>query len=120
MNNWFLVKIVFRIICGDGNHTPQFDEQLRLIYAEDELHAFQKARRLGEREQDQFLNAVEKPVRWKFIDVCELHKLDKLVDGAEMYSKICEQESAAVYIRNMHLKATQLFENSVCECIKLN
>ena len=45
---WFLAKLVFRIHCGNGNHTPQFDEQLRLIYAEDELHAFHKARLLGE------------------------------------------------------------------------
>ena len=28
---WYLAKIVYRIICGEGNHTPQFDEQLRLI-----------------------------------------------------------------------------------------
>lgn len=120
MSNWYLVKIVFRIICGDGSHTPQFDEQLRLIHAEDELHAFQKARRLGEREQDYFLNAVEKPVRWKFIDISELHKLDKLIDGAEVYSKINEEENADIYIRSTHLKATHIFENSVCQCIKLN
>ena len=34
--NWFLAKIVYRIVCGKGEHTPQFDEQLRLIGAEDE------------------------------------------------------------------------------------
>ena len=31
--NWYLAKIVYRIICGQGNHTAQFDEQLRLIQA---------------------------------------------------------------------------------------
>ena len=31
MMNWYLAKIVYRIICGDGNHTAQFDEQLRLV-----------------------------------------------------------------------------------------
>lgn len=120
MTNWYLVKMVFRIICGDGNHTAQFDEQLRLVRADDELHAFQKARRLGEREQDNFLNAVSKPVQWKFIDVSEMHKLDNLIDGAEMYSKIREEDNADIYIRATHLKAKHLFEASVCECIKLN
>ena len=67
MANWYLVKMVFRIICGDGNHTAQFDEQLRLLRADDELHAFQKARRLGEREQDNFLNAASKPVQWGYL-----------------------------------------------------
>ncbi|RYY10197.1 MAG: DUF4288 domain-containing protein, partial [Chitinophagaceae bacterium] len=26
--NWYLAKLIFRIVCGQGNHTPQFDEQL--------------------------------------------------------------------------------------------
>ena len=41
--NWYLSKIVYQIICDQGLHRPQFDEQLRLIYAEDDLHAFQSA-----------------------------------------------------------------------------
>ena len=86
--NWYLAKMVYRIVCGEGNHTPQFDEQLRLIHAEDELHAFQKARILGDREQDNFLNAAQNPVHWNFIDIVELHKLDTMIDGAEMYSRI--------------------------------
>ena len=36
---WYLAKLIYRIICGDGTHTPQFDEQLRLIHAEDDLYA---------------------------------------------------------------------------------
>ena len=58
---WYLAKLVYRIICGEGAHTPQFDEQLRLIYAEDDLHAFQKARTTGHLEEDNFLNNIQKP-----------------------------------------------------------
>ena len=118
--NWYLVKIVYRIVCGEGDHTPQFDEQLRLIYAEDELHAFQKARRLGEREQDDFLNASNKPVHWKFIDVSELHKLDALTDGAEMYSRIREEEDADLYIKITKMRAAHLLENSLYQSVHLN
>jgi len=118
--NWYLAKIVYRIICGDGNHTPQFDEQLRLIHAADELHAFQKARRLGEKEQDSFLNAVEKPVHWKFIDVSELHKLDDLIDGAEMYSRIREEEDADIYIKITQMRAAHLLANSAYQSLRLN
>jgi hypothetical protein len=117
---WYLAKIIYRIICGDGNHTAQFDEQLRLIKADDSLHAFQKARRLGEQEEDNFLNASDKPVHWKFIDVAELHKLDELIDGAEMYSKIREEDDADIYIRIAHLKAAHLLENSTFETFHLN
>ena len=118
--NWYLAKMVYRIICGDGDHTPQFDEQLRLIKAHDEFHAFQKAQLLGEREQDNFLNAAQKPVHWKFIDVSELHKLDDLIDGAEMYSRICEDDDADIFIRVTHLKAAHILENSMHRSMHLN
>jgi hypothetical protein len=120
MMNWYLAKIVYRIVCGDGNHTAQFDEQLRLIYAADELHAFQKARRLGEREQDHFLNAVQKPVHWRFIDVSELHKLDDLIDGAEMYSRIREEDDAEIFIKITQMRAAHLLENSAYQSLRLS
>ncbi|HEX3025054.1 MAG TPA: DUF4288 domain-containing protein [Chitinophagaceae bacterium] len=118
--NWYLAKIVYQIICDKGLHTPQFDEQLRLIYAEDNLHAFYKARLLGEHEEDSFLNKLNKPICWKFIDVSEIHKLDNLVDGAEMYSKINEETNPEIFIRNTRLKATQLLEDYTLQFIKLN
>ena len=118
--NWYLAKMVYRIICGDGDHVAQFDEQLRLIHAQDELHAFQKAQLLGEREQDNFLNAAQKPVHWKFIDVSEVNKLDNFLDGAELYSKICEEEDAENYIRITRLRAARILENSLQKTISLN
>ena len=62
--NWYLAKLVFRIICGDGDHTPQFDEQLRLIYAADEDEALYKAIQLGTDEQDCFANNKQQMVHW--------------------------------------------------------
>ncbi len=44
---WYLAKLVFRIICGEGEHTAQFDEQLRLIKANNKEEAFHKAKRVG-------------------------------------------------------------------------
>ena len=46
----------------------------------------------------------------KFIDVSEIYKLDKLTDGAEIYSRICEEDNADIYIRNARLRAKNLFE----------
>lgn len=117
---WWLAKLVYQIVCGDGNHTAQFDEQLRVILAEDEFHAFQKARSIGEKEQDDFLNAQFKPVQWKFIDVPEIYSMNALLDGAEMYSRIREEENADIYIRITQLKASHLLENTAKQCIGLN
>jgi hypothetical protein len=107
---WYLAKLVFHIVCGNGDHTPQFDEQLRLIYAEDDLHAFHKARKLGEQEN---ADEVVIPVKWKFIDVSELHLLEELTDGAEIYSGIKEEENAELYISNIKRRATGLLQNSL-------
>jgi len=112
----YLAKIIYRIICGNGNHTPQFDEQLRLIHAEDDFHAFQKARLLGEKEEDSFLNHSQKPVLWKFIDVVEIHLLNDLADGLELYSQIKEEDDAIPYIEGIQKRAAMLFEN----CLKNN
>ncbi len=116
----YLAKIVYRIICGDGDHTPQFDEQLRLIHAEDDLHAFQKARLLGEREEDNFLNNKQKPVLWKFIDVSEVHLLNDLADGVEVYSQIKEEDDAEHYIRGIQKRAVILYESCLEKNIFMN
>ena len=117
---WYMAKIVYQIICGEGDHTSQFDEQLRLIHAENNIHAFHKARNIGKQEEDCFLNYVNKPVHWKFIDVAEIHLLDVLADGAEVYSKICEDESPDIYIRSIRLKAAYLLENGSYQSTGLN
>jgi len=114
---WYLAKLVYRIICGEGNHKPQFDEQLRLVKAEDDLHAFQKARIMGRQEEDIFLNNAQKLVHWKFIDVPELHPLNELTDGAELYSRICEEEDADNYIKITHKRAAHLLENNTYESV---
>ena len=106
--NWYLAKMVFRIICGDGNHTAQFDEQLRLIAAGDKNEAFHKAQLLGGREEEIFFNNNQQLVQWQFISVSELYQLHKLVDGAEVYSRIEEKENADSYLHIIHKKAEQI------------
>jgi hypothetical protein len=106
--NWYLSKIIFRIVCGEGKHTPQFDEQLRLIEANNEEEAFEKAYYIGEKEQDRFYNHEHQLVQWKFINVAELYKLSGLMDGAEVYSTIRENDDPDHYIDLIHKKAAHI------------
>jgi hypothetical protein len=117
--NWYLTKIVYQIICGDGHHTPQFDEQLRLVLAEDEQQAFSKAKHIGLMEEESFLNQQQHLVRWKFIDVCELYKLSELIDGAEIYSRIQEADDADRYINMIHDKAGYIMGENVLRSLQL-
>ena len=117
--NWFLAKIVFQIICGDGDHTAQFDEQLRLIHAEDEIKAFEKAQSMGEQEQEMFLNHDQHLVQWQFINVCELYKISALIDGAEVYSRVQESDNAEIYIEIVNRKAAHIQSNTTHKYLQL-
>jgi len=109
--NWYLVRIVYQIICGTGDHTPQFDEQLRIVCASGKEEAYFKAKLVGEQEQEVFENNRQQMVRWKFINVTDIYKISELIDGAEVYSRIEEKEHAEAYIRIIHKKAERIFIN---------
>jgi len=106
--NWYIAKVVFRIISGDGNHHAQFDEQLRLISAENECEAFEKAYGLGRISEDSFKNNRSETVRWQFIDVAELNLISELTDGAELYYQIHEAPDAELYEAWAHHKSSLL------------
>ncbi len=116
---WYLTKIVYQIICGDGHHTAQFDEQLRLIDAENEQEAFQKAQRIGRMDQESFFNVNQQLVKWNFIDVCELYKLSEMMDGAELYSRVQEADNADSYIELVRHKADYLQGDNVLRSLQL-
>jgi hypothetical protein len=103
--NWYISKIVFKISAENTHHTPQFDEQLRLIAADSEEQAFLKARTIGISEEDSFLNDKKNKVKWEFINVAEIVPLKNLEDGMEIYSQIHETEVAKSYIHCIHQKA---------------
>ncbi len=117
--NWYLAKIIFRIVCGEGRHTPQFDEQLRLISARTNEEAFDRACEIGEKEADCFLNKDEKIVEWKFINVAELYRLSQLIDGAELYSRIQETDNPDAYMQLVHERAASIRENNTHSYLQL-
>ena len=104
---WYVAKLVFQIICGDGRHIGQFDEQLRLVQADDEDNAFEKAGLLGIAETENFYNQRNQLVQWKFINISELYQLS-LIDGAELHSKISEVDDDFSYINLINGKAEQI------------
>jgi len=108
---WYLAKMVFRIICGQGDHTPQFDEQLRLVSGISKEDAFKRALEMGNKGQETFYNHKEQLVQWQFINVSELYQLNDLIDGVELYSRIEEKENADAYIYTVNQKASNLFLN---------
>ncbi len=106
--NWYIAKIVFRINTEEKTSKDQFDEHLRLIAAETLEEAVLKARVLGLKEEDCFINKNNQPVGWEFVNVLDVQLIEKLNDGTELYSKIFEKEKSDDYIRYVHLRAANL------------
>lgn len=117
--NWWLAKIVFRIVCGDGNHTAQFDEQLRLISADKKEEAFQKAQLLGSRGEEMFFNNNRQVIHWQFVNVSDLYKLSELIDGAELYSRIEEKDNGDSYVQWVNEKAVLIESGNTLELLQL-
>src|SRR5215212_9015663 len=116
---WYLAKIVYRIICGQGEHTGQFDEQLRLISASNVDEAFEKAIAIGKSEQETFYNIKQQLVQWQFVNVAELYYLSELIDGAELYSRINEVDDADAYVTFVHRKAESIQKKQTHQLLHL-
>ena len=108
--NWYIAKIIFGICVNKANQVTQFDEQLRIIAARNANEAFLKARLIGVREEDLFMNDEKRSVKWEFIDVAELNLLQELKDGMEIYSCVHEREESESYIHYVQQKASMIAE----------
>ena len=117
--NWYLAKLVYRIICGNGDHVAQFDEQLRLIHAADKDEAFYKAQRIGRKEEDTFYNLKQELVQWQFINISELYKIGEMIDGAELYSRIEEKDNGDIYVDIINKKAQGILHSDSHQLLQL-
>jgi hypothetical protein len=114
---WFITKLVFSVTTGNGSHTPQFDEQTRLIEARSYNEAFLKARFIGGREELAFMTEDLNAVKWQFIDVCELKELDNFYDGMELDSRAHEEENADTYINFIHHRASVIEQKTLSQSV---
>ena len=95
---WYVAKMIFKIVSGAGEHKAQFDEQVRLITAENAEQAYKKAAVKGLHEEDSFLNHQQETVKWQYIAVAELEELKELKDGIEIFSRIEDDVDESQYI----------------------
>ena len=116
---WFIAKIIFHIINDEINSSKQFDEQVRLISAADKLIALNKARHIGENEEELFWNSRQQLVQWKFINVAELYELGELVNGMELHSKVLEYDEPLSYIDSVHKRAEDILQYGVRKNLQL-
>ena len=105
--NWYIAKLVFRVV-QHNEKIAQFDEQLRLIEAEDDQQAFEKAQAIGAGEEEIFMNERREPVKWIFVNVAELQEVQHLKDGVQLCSRTEESEDPELYSNAINKKARNI------------
>ncbi|MES2513626.1 MAG: DUF4288 domain-containing protein [Bacteroidota bacterium] len=107
---WFAVKYIYQIISGEGNHRPQFDEQIRLLISESSSDALFKAQALARKFHQTFLNFRGEEVIWKFIGIADLHEIQDPHDGLEVASVIHEPANLKEFMDHTNKRKAFLTE----------
>ncbi|MBK5278413.1 MAG: DUF4288 domain-containing protein [Bacteroidia bacterium] len=107
---WYLVKLVYQVVSDKGTHTPQFDEQLRLIRADELDWAREKAKILGQIGAFSFMHHNNHEVNWKFIDVVDICELCDIEDGTQIYSTREEPEDEPLNLSLINAKAQRVYD----------
>jgi len=107
----YLAKLVFSI--SAKNNGFHYDDQLRVIFANNLNEALLKAKILGIKEEDSFVSESLTSVSWKFVDVMEIKALTDLKDGMELYSHTRENEPHNGYEKYVQHTANNLANDAI-------
>jgi hypothetical protein len=105
MENWFIAKLVYQIVCGEGKHRPQFEEQWRLINAHDATEVMVKAQSMAHSETESIVAGLL-PVHWQFVSLVEIIPLNQMADGTEILAITREPYDHQGYLTNIFSKPT--------------
>ncbi len=89
----FTAQIIYRIEC-EGLPTDQYEEQWRLVYAEDEQQALAMARESGKNEESTFIDRQGRTMCWRMVAVKDLQPVE-LKNGGLLFSMVREVEMVA-------------------------
>lgn len=109
---WFAVNCIYQVICGEGKHSPQFNEQIRLLQALNRLEAVEKVNQQVTQYNVPFKNCVGEKVVWKFLGIASLTEINEIKDGVEVASKILEPKSAENYLKKLKHRIRLLTESN--------
>jgi hypothetical protein len=88
---WFSARLAFESEVSDGDDSPPLcEENIKLVEAENEDEARQKAFVIGQNDQIEYANSDGATVRWRFVRVVEIPNLceSELYDGVEVYPRL--------------------------------
>lgn len=84
----FTAQIIYRIEC-EGLPTDQYEEQWRLVYADDEERALAEARKAGKNEEATFIDRHGRTMCWRMLAVKDIQPIE-LKNGGLLFSMVRE------------------------------
>ncbi|MBL7717675.1 MAG: DUF4288 domain-containing protein [Flavipsychrobacter sp.] len=84
----YIAHIIYRIICS-GVTTEQYEEQWRLILAEDHNAALRNAREVAGQEESMFVDRHGRTVNWQLVAIKDIQETD-LAHGSLLTSLVNE------------------------------
>ncbi|MCB0696354.1 MAG: DUF4288 domain-containing protein [Chitinophagaceae bacterium] len=89
----FASQIIYSIKC-DGVFTGQYDEQWRLVFAEDEERAIEEAKTVGMNESSIMVDRHGRTISWELIAIKDIREL-QLGHGSLLSSKVIDVTAIA-------------------------
>jgi len=89
----FTAQIIYRIEC-EGLPTDQYEEQWRLVYADNEENALVIAREMGKNEDATFIDRHGRTMCWRMLAIKDLQPVE-LTNGGLLFSMVREAEMVA-------------------------
>ena len=84
----YAAQIIYTIKCN-GEFTGQYDEQWRLLYAEDETSAIEEAKNIGMQESSMFVDRHGRSICWEMIAIKDIREL-QLGHGSLLTSNVVD------------------------------
>lgn len=89
----YVAHVIFRIQCASPG-LEQYDEQWRLIFADDEREALNKAIVVAKEEEATFVDRHGRTVSWQLVAVKDLQPME-MKQGSLLFSNVKEVEPIA-------------------------
>ena len=95
----FVAQIIYRIECEE-QPTDQYEEQWRLVFADDETHALKEARNMASNEEVTIIDRHGRTIIWRLVAVKDLQPIE-IGNGELLFSVVKEVEpiAAPVWMR---------------------
>lgn len=89
--NWYSAKLLFEAeVEGDESDDRLCEESIRILLADDDRHAQERASEIGAKAEHQYLNDEGRVVRWRFKEVLDIQDIcePEVTDGMEVFSQM--------------------------------